>query len=391
MAVHRVGAPPRVIPYVLVTGDFVRTGGMDVANYSLASYLARNGADVHLVAHRADPELLAMPNIRFHHVAKLGGSYLLGAPLLRRAGARWTRALAHQGARVVANGGNCETADTNWVHYVHAAYTPTMAGSLARRAIAGWSRRGFVADEHRALARARLVVTNSNRTRADVVERLGVTPDRAQTVYYGTDPNHHRPPSVAERATARSALGWDDDAPTLVFVGALGDRRKGFDRLFAAWERLCADPNWPARLVVVGAGGELAAWRARAERLGRPDRIRFLGFTRDVRSVLWACDALVAPARYEAYGLAVHEAVCCGLPSIVTEISGVAERLPELQPLQFPAGDDPEPLVSAIDRWTSAPGEWRARALAASTKLRAWTWDDMAARIVSLMTHAGAP
>jgi glycosyltransferase involved in cell wall biosynthesis len=364
---------------------------MDVANFSLASYLARNGADVHLVAHRADPELLALSNIRFHRVAKPGGSYLLGAPLLRRAGARWMRTLAQQGARVVVNGGNCDTADTNWVHYVHAAYTPMLAGSLARRAVARWSRRGFVADERRALSRARLVVTNSNRTRADVIERLGVAPERAQTVYYGTDPSHHRPPTVAERATARSVLGWHDDAPALVFVGALGDRRKGFDRLFAAWERLCADHSWPARLVVVGAGGELAAWRARAEQLGPHARIRFLGFTRDVRSVLWACDALVAPARYEAYGLAVHEAVCCGLPAIVTGISGVAERMPELQPLQFDVGDDPAPLVSAISRWAAARDEWHARALAASTNLRAWTWDDMAARIVSLMTRSGAP
>jgi glycosyltransferase involved in cell wall biosynthesis len=379
-----------VTPYVLVTGDFVRTGGMDVANYSLASYLARSGAEVHLVAHRAAPELLALPGIRLHRVAKPGGSYMLGAPLLRRAGLRWARALAHRDARLVANGGNCPSPDTNWVHYVHAAHAPTVAGSLARRAVYGWTRRGFLVDEQRALGRARLVITNSDRTRAEVIDRLRVPPARAHTVYYGTDPAHHRPPTVTERATARGALGWNDAAPGLVFVGALGDRRKGFDLVFAAWERLCADPSWTGRLIVVGAGQELPEWRARAEKRGLTRRVQFLGFTQDVRGVLWACDAIVAPARYEAYGLAAHEAVCCGLPAIVSENSGVAERLPELRALQFASGDDSAPLVSAIERWHSEREQWRDRALAASGNLRSWTWDDMAARIVSLMTLEGA-
>ena len=40
-------------PFVLVTGDFVHTGGMDAANFALARYLGRSGAGVHLVAHRA--------------------------------------------------------------------------------------------------------------------------------------------------------------------------------------------------------------------------------------------------------------------------------------------------------------------------------------------------
>ena len=377
-------------PYVLVTGDFVRTGGMDMANFALASYLGRQGADVHLVAHRAAPELLALPTVHLHRVPKPAGSYLLGAPLLRRAGRRWARALASQGARSVANGGNWDSPDTNWVHYVHAAHAPAVAGPLARRALSRWARRGFLADERRALARARMVITNSDRTRADVVERLGIAPERAHTVYYGTDPSHHRPPTAVERASARHALGWHDAAPGFVFVGALGDRRKGFDTLFAAWERLCADSEWTGRLVVVGAGHELPEWRARAERLGLSGRVCFLGFTSDVRGVLWGCDALVAPARYEAYGLAVHEAVCCGLPAIVSENSGVNERLPELRALQFEAGTDPAPLVAAITRWRTAREDSAARALTASARLRAWTWDDMAERIVSLMTREGA-
>ena len=50
-------------PYLLVSGDFVHTGGMDQANLALASYLADRDHEVHLVTHRADKELAQRPNV----------------------------------------------------------------------------------------------------------------------------------------------------------------------------------------------------------------------------------------------------------------------------------------------------------------------------------------
>ena len=46
-------APPASGTWVIVTGDFTPLGGMDRANHALASYLARQGAEAHLVTHRA--------------------------------------------------------------------------------------------------------------------------------------------------------------------------------------------------------------------------------------------------------------------------------------------------------------------------------------------------
>ena len=72
--------------FLLVSGDFVKTGGMDRANYALASYLADRGDVVELVAHRVASDLLARPNVVFHRVPKPLRSYLMGGPLLDRAG-----------------------------------------------------------------------------------------------------------------------------------------------------------------------------------------------------------------------------------------------------------------------------------------------------------------
>ena len=44
-------------PWLIVSGDFVETGGMDVANMKLAEYLVARCVEVHLVAHRVSGEL----------------------------------------------------------------------------------------------------------------------------------------------------------------------------------------------------------------------------------------------------------------------------------------------------------------------------------------------
>ncbi|HEX5724377.1 MAG TPA: glycosyltransferase family 4 protein, partial [Longimicrobiaceae bacterium] len=248
-----------------------------------------------------------------------------------------------------------------------------------------------LADERAAVRRARVVIANSRRTGRDAVERLGAAPERVHAVYYGTDPERFRPPSPEERAAARAALGVEGDTSVAVFVGALGDRRKGFDTLFRAWTEVrsakCEVRSAPV-LLVVGTGSELPAWRARAAAEGLGG-IRFLGFRGDVREVLRAADLLVSPTRYEAYGLAVQEALCCGLPALVSADAGVAERYPaSLHPLLLADPDDAAELRDRLRDVLADPGRYRSAVLALSDELRAWSWDRMAARIVDILEGA---
>jgi glycosyltransferase involved in cell wall biosynthesis len=376
-------------PWLLVSGDFTPLGGMDRANLALASYLAGRGGEVHLVTHRAWPDLEATPGVVVHRVPRPLGSHLLGEALLDREGRRWARRLSARGARVVVNGGNCRWGDVNWVHYVHAAWRPRggPGGGVLRRVKRAVADRRFRRGEREALRLARLVVANSERTRRDVIEGLGVPPERVHAVYYGADAERFRPPTPAERAEARAALGWaePDDRPAVAFVGALGDARKGFDTLFAAWRRLARGPGWDARLVVVGAGATLPAWRARAADEGLGDSVSFLGFRGDVPRVLAACDLLVSPTRYEAYGLNVQEALCCGLPAIVAASAGVAERYPEsLAALLLPDPDDDADLAARIAAWRAEAGALGGAVAELGRELRGRGWDRCAAEIVAL-------
>ena len=379
-------SPGGAAPFLLVSSDFVQTGGMDLGNFHLARYLARQGETVHLVSHRLDPELLTYPNVVFHRALRPGDSHLLGEQFLRRLGRQVASGPAFRAARFVVNGGNCPLPGANWVHYVHAASHPHGGFGILRRWKNRFAHQLFLRDEQRAFARARLLIVNSERTRSDLIRHYQLPRERIHLVYYGTDPARFYPVDDAARQTLRKTLGLPPDKRLFVFVGALGDRRKGFDTLFAAWQAAGPEFRAAAELVVVGQGAELPAWQRRAAELPGESSIRFLGFRRDVPDILRAGDALVAPTRYEAYGLAVQEALCCGLPAIVSRDAGVCECFPpELAGLLL---DDPENVPELTGKLCLLHGDYAAfrdRAKPLSDQLRAYTWDDMARRIHTLL------
>jgi glycosyltransferase involved in cell wall biosynthesis len=379
--------------YLLVTGDFVKTGGMDRANFALADYLGRQGKKVYLVAHRVADELLAYPHVKFYPVPKLVNNYLLSSPLLNWIGGWQAQRLIQEDTRVMVNGGNCQWGDVNWVHYVHAAYQPDSQVGLFRRFKSKVSHRMFLDAEKKALTSARVIIVNSERTKRDLVEKLAIPEQKLHVVYYGIDPQVFYPATPTERSILRQQLGWSPDQNIVVFIGALSDRRKGFDTLFTAWQLLCKSSDWNADLVVIGVGAELTKWQNRASNAGISN-IHFLGFRNDVPNLLRAADCLVAPTRYEAYGLGVHEALSCGLPAIVSATAGIAERYPaQLQDLLLPNPEDALDLAARLQKWQttcsssslSHQDDYTKLVLSFSQQLRNYTWDDMAKSILDKM------
>lgn len=367
----------------IVAGDFMPTGGMDRANLALAGYLAKSGRTVELVTHRVEPRLAASVGVRVHHVAKPLGSYFLGQGRLDHLGRRVARRVALAGGHCIVNGANCLWPDVNWVHYVHAAYQPQQASSSLRRLKGLIERPINLRRERLALQSARIVICNSFKTQRDVVQLLGVDSSRTCVIYYGIDAEEFRPIDKVERNRVRNQLGLSMARPTVCFVGALGDRRKGFDTLFAAWKSLCRESAWDAQLVVIGAGAELEAWRSRAAAAGLNDHCRFLGFRNDVPRLIPAFDLLVAPTRYEAYGLGVQEALACGIPAMVSADAGVAEQYPEdLRDLLLSDPEDDVDLAARLRTWRKSVPEHLQRIAPLTQRIRNRSWDDMSREIL---------
>jgi glycosyltransferase involved in cell wall biosynthesis len=103
--------------------------------------------------------------------------------------------------------------------------------------------------------------------------------------------------------------------------------------------------------------------------------------------VIGASDVMVHPARYEAYGLGVHEAICCGVPAIVSARAGIAELYPPcLADLLIPDVEDARGIAGRLTDWRKDIEGVAARVRPLSDRLRARTWSDMGKEIEQAIT-----
>lgn len=375
----------KTTPVILISGDFVPYGGMDAGNWALARHLATDpNLELHLVAHRIHDDLTSQPSVRFHQVQKPLRSNFLGFPCIANEGRQVSRSLQSRGVRTLVNGGNCSIHDASWVHYLHAAHQPITGNRTASRISAWIHHQVYLRCEQRWLPRNQLVFANSARTKADILKHYPIEPQRIQVLYYGSDPTRFYPASKQERADIRTQLGLDPKAAIAIFIGALGDRRKGFDLVYRAWQTLRSRGAFNLNLIVIGAGQEADHWKTLSAADGLESHIRFLGFRTDVERWLRASDLMIHPARYEAYGLAVQEALCCGIPAIVSAHAGVVERFSEaLRPLQLNTPESASELTDKIALWIKHQSEFAEEASKVGDVLRETSWSRMAQQ----MTH----
>ncbi|MFD8482236.1 glycosyltransferase [Kitasatospora sp. NPDC059673] len=197
----------------------------------------------------------------------------------------------------------------------HAWSFAAVEGALARASLR-W--------ERYATRWSRSVLCVSEREKADGVAAGLLAHWRV--VPNGVDLAHFTPADQASRRAARMTLGLEQSAPLAVCVGRLC-RQKGQDVLLDAWEQV--QPRLPAaRLVLVGGGPDAEALAARVRALPDPSRVRLVGDVADPRLWLAAADLVVLPSRWEGMALAPLEAMACGRPVLLTDVSGARECVP---------------------------------------------------------------
>jgi hypothetical protein len=391
VASHMNGMPQQASPWVIVAGGFHELGGMDKANAALARYLLSQNIPVHLVAHKI-AEDLSESATRSYVVERPFNSFLLGERALDVVGRRVARAVTAEfpGARIVVNGGNCLWHDVNWVHSVHHAWPTILANSTplwfrGKERVSKFTSR---AREKRAITKSRLVIANSERTRQDVMRCFKLDSSRIVRIYLGADPTRKNV-TPEERERARAWLNLSATRKVMSFVGALGhDQNKGLETIWSAWHDLCSSTkDWNVDLVIAGGGRGVESWRARVKRSGFEARVRVLGFTDRIQDVLAASDLLVSPVKYEAFGLNVHESICRGIPAMVTSSAGIAELYSaDCAPMLLNAPPDVGDLRGKLMSWNKRVPHWKAAFEDLGSRIRLYTWRDMAADLVAAAT-----
>ncbi len=159
-------------------------------------------------------------------------------------------------------------------------------------------------------------------------ERLYRTPQaRMHLLPPGVAPDRRRPAdAVSRRAGARHRLGLTYDVYTLLFIGS-GFITKGLDRAIRGVANLrAAQPDLRLRLYVAGQDA-IGRFGLLVRRQQVQEQVIFLGGRDDIADLLLAADVLVHPARSEAAGIVLLEALVAGLPVVTTAACGYAHHI----------------------------------------------------------------
>jgi glycosyltransferase involved in cell wall biosynthesis len=192
----------------------------------------------------------------------------------------------------------------------------------------------------RAVRHADHIVAVSQSTKRDLVRMLGAPEDKISVIYEAADPLF-QPMDPAEAWQHVHTL-YDLPEAFILFVSTI-EPRKNIGGLLRAYRRLRDDYKLTPALVLAGAPGWLSEdVHILVDKLDLKPHCFFLGRvdSHDLRFLYNAARCLVHPAFYEGFGLTPLEAMACGTPVIVSNVSSLPEVVGDAAMLVDPQCDD---------------------------------------------------
>jgi glycosyltransferase involved in cell wall biosynthesis len=111
------------------------------------------------------------------------------------------------------------------------------------------------------------------------------------------------------------------DKNFILFVGRLVPH-KGVDTLLTAWSRMSAEVKKTHVLLVAGANDGDRLYERLLCACEGDDSIHYLGRVDNIVGLYGICEFLVLPSWHEGFPYSVLEAQSCGVPAIVTNVTG---------------------------------------------------------------------
>ena len=175
-------------------------------------------------------------------------------------------------------------------------------------------------------------------------ERIGLSAHKIVVIPSGIDVDRFPAPPIDPHE-----IGLRSGRQFILFVGRLdSDDQKGAAR-FIEYARMLLNQLEDYDLVFVGDGPRLDALRRRTAEHGMQDRVHWLGWRSDLRSILAAADLLVAPSRWEGMSNAVLEAMASGKAVVAQSCEGIADLLPSVGRVSRPDQDVAQSCEATTD------------------------------------------
>lgn len=221
--------------------------------------------------------------------------------------------------------------------------------------------RTFLAQEREIFdpAASTIIFTIADQQKPDYQKHYSTPDARFVPLPPGVRPECRRPEEAraAEiRRRFRREIGVPEEAVLLITVGA-NLKLKGADRALEALKKL------PDNFVLALAGNCDPGLTAAADDPTVRERVFKLGPWQRIPELLFSADLMIHPARVDATGSVLLEALAAGLPALATDVCGFSRQLTEAGMPVITGGFTMEKLHDGIAEAMARLPELRRRAL----------------------------
>jgi len=196
--------------------------------------------------------------------------------------------------------------------------------------------------------RADVILTISNSAKKDIIKILNIPEDKIKVIYCGINQKLYK--LVPELSLPKSLKKYGIRKKYILAIGPLGTR-KNHNRLIDAYNILPKNIRKDYQLVITGEKkGTYNKLLIKAGKNCLIDDIVFTGFVpeEEMPVLISAASLFVFPSLYEGFGIPLLEAMACGTPLLVSNVSSIPEVV-ESAALLFDPYDINE-MANAINR-----------------------------------------
>ncbi|MGC8786841.1 MAG: glycosyltransferase family 4 protein [Anaerolineae bacterium] len=238
------------------------------------------------------------------------------------------------------------------------------------------------------VCRAGMVLADSECTKSDVIELLGVEATRVKVIYAGVGQEFHRVEDVERLAAVRTRYRLP--ARFMLGLGTL-QPRKNFERLIEAYTLMRQRIDAETKLVIAGSLGWMyEGIFEKARELGLQEAVCFPGYIadEDLPALYSMADLFVFPSLYEGFGLPPLEAMACGTPVITSNVSSLPEVVGDAAWMVDPL--DVRALADAMQRVLSDAALRRQMIARGLLQARRFTWEQAARQLRDVYEQVAA-
>jgi glycosyltransferase EpsD len=201
----------------------------------------------------------------------------------------------------------------------------------------------------------------------------------------GVNTEKFQPVNASEKSQLRKQYGYKDDE-FLMFYAAEFNKNKNQQLLIRSLE-LMKDQVPNAKLLLAGEGPLIRECQELSDQLGVEMMIDFLGYRKDIDSLLKMCDCAVGSSIREGLPVNIMEAMACGLPVVASVNRGHSELIDEGSNGYLIAADNLEIISSRLIKLSQDRQLCQQMGTASQEKIKNYSYSKVLSELIVIYSR----